>query len=385
MKSLITAVGIEELNRLFQKQANIDVLDIDIHKQETLWERLSIDEYKQADTLLILETLPGPFSKQELLRETRTQFSGEIIVLLEEDEDEQFINFLRELKITQIFLMNDDPKELIDSVIYEDSGEPEENNIPEQQEGVKPGEIEKVYIQKKTVAFVGPGGLGKTTAALQLAEMLSKEKYEVCVVDFNLEKSDIGKITGAEEKGIQAILRQEYDEQVILSNVTKKRNIAYFTGLNDLMDINDVYSKAKGVVKVLKRHYDVLILDTGNFTHEVTHLAILESDDQVILLNPAERTIKAVKKYLDLYSSIGRPMRALGLMNFYVETIFSSKDIQDILGIKIHGKIPYHKKTFADIEKGKGFERQKDKKAMISLKESLFPEKRRKGLFGRKV
>lgn len=382
MKSIFTAVGIDELNGLFKKQSNVDVIDIDIHKQESLWEKLSLDEFKNADAMIIVEMLPGPFSKYELIREIQNQFSGEIFVLLSEDDDEQFISFLRELKITQNFSMNDDPHELIDAVIYE---EKEEFDIASSEEPViiKQGEVEKVYIQKKTIAFVGSGGLGKTTAALQMAELLKQEKYEVCVVDFNLEKADIGKVTGTEEKGIQAVLREEFDEQVIMSNVTTKRNVAYFTGLVDLMDIGDVYKKAKGILKVLKKYYDVVIIDTGNFTHEVTHLAILESDNQIMILNTAERTIKATKKYIDLYNSIGSPLKAVGLMNFYVETNFSVKDIQEVLGIKIFGKIKYDKSTFADIEKGKGFEKSKDKKAMVELKNELFPTKKKSSLFGK--
>jgi hypothetical protein len=88
----------------------------------------------------------------------------------------------------------------------------------------------------------------------------------------------------------------------------------------------------------------------------------------------------AIKRYLDLYiKTLEKPLKASAVINQFVETGLSLKDYADVLGIKIHGTIKLDKRTFIDIEKGKGFER--DKKIVKQVKEALFHKKENKGGF----
>lgn len=378
MKNVVTATGFDELNKMMNMHPQMHVVDIDLQKQEKIWEKFIDPTYNEADVLVITDKLEGPFSKYELLEEVRKQFKGEIYVILTEHDDEQYIKFLRDLKITNIFSDANDPIELIDAIVYELKESEAEKEIAASVTEVE--RIEKVYISKQVLAIVGTGGSGKTTMAIEFAKALAQDKYDVVVVDLNFEKPDIGKITGVEEKGVQAVLKEEFNEKTILEAVTKKKDIYYFTGLQEMVEISEANKAVKGIIKVLRKHFDVVVLDTGNISSEATHIAILESDQQLFLLNPAERSLMAIKRYLDLYiKTLERPLKASALINQYVETGLGLKDYSEVLGIKIHGMIKLDKRTFIDIEKGKGFER--DKKIVKQVKEALFHKKENKGGF----
>lgn len=372
MKNVVTATGVDELNKMMNMHPQMNVVDIDLQKQEKIWEKFIDPAYSEADVLVITDKLEGPFSKYELLEEVRKQFKGEIYVILTEHDDEQYIKFLRTLKITNIFSDENDPMELIDAIVYDFKESETESEIAASVNEIE--RIEKVYINKQVLAIVGTGGSGKSTMAIELANILSQDKYDVVVVDLNFEKPDIGKITGVDEKGVQTILKEEFNEKTILEAVTKKKNIYYFTGLQEMVEISEANKSVKGIIKSLKKHFDVVILDTGNISSAATHTAILESDQQLFLLNSAERSLVAIKRYLDLYiKTLERPIKASALINQYVETGFGIKDYSEILGIKIHGTIKLDKRTFIDIEKGKGFER--DIKIIKQVKETLFHKK----------
>jgi MinD-like ATPase involved in chromosome partitioning or flagellar assembly len=375
MKNVITATGVEELNKMMSKHPQIHVVDIDIQKQETIWEKFIDPAYKGADVLVIMDRLSGPFTKYELLSEVRKQFQGEIYVILTDTHDEQYIKFLRELKITNIFSDDDDPMELIDAIAYDIDAAPA---APIDVQEVE--KIEKVYIQKQVIAVVGTGGAGKTTLALDLAELLARDKYDVVVVDLNLEKADIGRITGAEELGIQEVMRVDFSESAVMDAVTQKKGIYYFTGLREMVEISEAIKSVRGIIKVLRKHYDVVLLDTGNISSMATHTAIMESDQQLFIFNPAERSIKAIKNYLDLYNRVlEKTLKATGIINQFVDSGLNSRDVSEVLGIKIHGQIRMDKAIFTDIEKGRGFVR--DAKVIKQAKDALFPKKERSSGF----
>jgi len=379
MKNVVTATGFDELNKMMNAHHQLNVVDIDLQKQEKVWEKFIDPTYSEADVLVITDKLEGPFSKYELLDEVRKQFKGEIYVILTEHDDEQYIKFLRNLKITNIFSDANDPVELIDAIVYELKDSEAINEIATTVTEIE--KIEKVYISKQVLAIVGTGGSGKTTMAIEFAKALAQDKYDVVVVDLNFEKPDIGKITGVEEKGVQSVLKEEFSEKTILEAVTKKRGTYYFTGLQEMVELSEANKAVKGIIKVLRKHFDVVVLDTGNISSEATHIAILESDQQLFILNPAERSLMAIKRYLDLYiKTLEKPLKASAVINQFIETGLGHKDYEEVLGIKIHGTIKLDKRTFMDIEKGKGFER--DKKIVKQVKEALFHKKENKGGLG---
>lgn len=134
MKSIITATGIDKINELLKKKNSVYVIDIDIQKQEELWEKLEEKEFKEADILVIVDMLKGPFSKYEMMNEVKKQFSNRIFIILEEYDDDKFIKHLRKLKITDIFSSDDDPHELLNAI----AGEEEQKYIEKVEKIKKP-------------------------------------------------------------------------------------------------------------------------------------------------------------------------------------------------------------------------------------------------------
>lgn len=379
MKSVITATGIDQINSLLKEQHSLHILDIDIHRQELLWEKLADEEICRADVLVIMDVLEGPFSKNELIKEVRKQFKNEIFIILEEAGDEQFVNLLRSLKITNIYSVDDNPGDIIDAIAYEHleakpSVEKESGNVVER--------VEKVYIQKKVISIIGPGGVGKTTVAMNLAGVLAKEKYEVCLLDLNLEKSDLGYVSGADEKGLQDIIKKDLTEDIIMNAVTEKKGIYYFTGLKDLLDMNDAQKLVKAVIKVLKKRFDALIIDTGNMSSPATHIAITEADHQVLIITTAERVLKSGRKFLKLYTDqLEIKLNCVGLINQAHPSQYEKKDYEEMLEIEIAGSIGYDKRIFIGNEKGELMARNHEIKAFIELKNRLIEKPVKKGLF----
>ena len=146
MKNVVTATGVDELNKMMNMHPQMNVVDIDLQKQEKIWEKFIDPAYSEADVLVITDKLEGPFSKYELLEEVRKQFKGEIYVILTEHDDEQYIKFLRTLKITNIFSDENDPMELIDAIVYDFKESETESEIAASVNEIE--RIEKVYINK---------------------------------------------------------------------------------------------------------------------------------------------------------------------------------------------------------------------------------------------
>lgn len=242
MKNIFTAIGIDELNQLISKQPNVNMIDIDIQKQELLFEKLNEKNYQEADALIIIDYLPGPFSKYEMIQEIRNKFTGEMYVVLRDDEDEQFISYLRELNITNIFSGAGDPYELIDSVIYEENNQENSNSSSEI-------ETQEVKIKEKifgtiVIAIVGTQKrVGTTHTAIAVAAYLKKYKHKVALIE--LHKSDHFKE-----------IKHSYE------NIYEKEN--YFT-LNKL----DYYAYSKNImtqyIEVLEKDYNYVILDLGDY------------------------------------------------------------------------------------------------------------------------
>lgn len=378
MKTLITAIGIDQINELFSRQPNVNVLDIDIQTQEELWIKFRDESIVGADYLVIIDTLKGPFSKQELIEEVRKQFGGKIYVILREPEDELFIKVLRGLKITNVFSIDDNIQELIETLVY-DGVELAEPVAPEEVVAELTTTPNRIVVQKQVVSVVGPGGSGKTTVVLDLANELTAQGYNVCVVDLNLEKGDVASYTGAEELGFQELIRQDATEKNILECVTIRKKISYFSGLKNLMDAQSAQGLSKIVIKVLKKHFDVLVLDTGSFINPNTHTALIASDNVVFVLRNAETHIKATRRYLDLYNvQIGMPLRAVAVVNAAMPSDLGSEEIASILEIPVVSYIKFDPKVFSKVEKGdfmKSPETLKLKDSLFKL-DRLLPEKK---------
>lgn len=378
MRKIATAINISNMVHYLKDQPELFLVEEDAFRQENLWENLKKESYKEAEILLLIDTLEGPFSKQELVEEVKKTFSGEIVMLLNEGDDESFILFLRQQKITRIFTTEDELEEVVDALIF-DGQKPKLQTAERELVEV----IEKVYLSKETIVIVGPGGVGKTSIALELANTFKNEKADVCIVDLNFEKADIGALAGVSESGVQTLIKMKLEDVNVKDAITTKNGISYITGLRDLMDINDAYNVVKPILRTLKKQFDIVIVDTGSFTNASTHAALVNSDRQLFILNNSERHVVAIKRYLELYESLDIKLNAKAIINLFVEGQYEEKEIAEILEIDVYGAIRFDKKTRISMDKNKGLIKATDKKVIDNLKDDVFGN-RKKGfsLFG---
>ncbi len=365
MKKIITATNIDLLHKLIKQQDNADVLLDDITSQEKLWEAWQDDYTHQADVLIVSDELPGVFSAEEMFSDIKDNFKGEVFALLKE-RDERLIRYLRSIKIVNIFTIQDDPEDLLNAIFYGDFIDEKDGKAHEESLETT-SQVEKVYINKKIISVIGTGGIGKTSVCLNLAKVLKKHKYNVCVLDFNLEKPDVALVVGVEERGLQQVIKLPFDADEIKNAITHHKSISYFTGLKNMMDITDVDVYVKGIIKVLHSLYDVLIIDTGNISSVATHHAICEADHQVLVTNTAERNIIAVKKYIDLYkNNLKTPLNLIGLANQVLDSTISKSDLEEIMEIKFAGYIKHDKRIYTSLEKNGGFNKGNEAIEMLA-------------------
>ncbi|MFT3875678.1 MAG: AAA family ATPase [Propioniciclava sp.] len=163
------------------------------------------------------------------------------------------------------------------------------------------------------LTFVGAkGGVGVTTMALHLAidHHANHPRSRVCVVDLDIEKGDVSALLDVRQSVSVADLAKVYHD--LSATTVSDAVIEHESGIHVLLAPIDVrQSEAvtpealRAIVALLRRDFDLIILDAGGYVSPAQGAAIELSDDTVVVTTPDVLTLRAMRKRILAWEALG--------------------------------------------------------------------------------
>lgn len=193
----------------------------------------------------------------------------------------------------------------------------------------------------------GKGGVGKTTAAINLGVALTGFGKDVIILDANLTTPNIGLHLGApivpinlnhvlkgKAKIVDAIYEHESGAKIIPSSLSVK----------ELRKID--YSKLKEIGKKLKKFADYVIYDSAGGLGEEALWALDSADEAIIITNPEIMAVTDALKTSKVLEQMGKNVRGV-IVNRYTgeKEDMPLRSIYEMLELPIIGVIPEDKKV----------------------------------------
>jgi len=195
----------------------------------------------------------------------------------------------------------------------------------------------------KVYAIVsGKGGVGKTSAAINLGTSLTKLGEDVIVVDGNLTTPNIGIHLGAPivPVTLNHVLNNEAKlEDAIYEHESGTKIIPASLSLKETEKIN--YKKLVDLIKRLKRITEHVIIDSAAGLGEEAKHAIKAADEIIIITNPEISAVTDALKTIKLAEEMNKPIKGVIISRYEGKRIeMSIPNIKDMLETQILGIIP---------------------------------------------
>ncbi len=207
----------------------------------------------------------------------------------------------------------------------------------------------------------GKGGVGKTTLTTNLAASLANKGKKVIVVDANLSAPNLAIHLGIPTASL-ITLNDVIKHNVYITHALYKHSSGFYVVPADLDEIERNYGGLKKALKQLLGNADVVILDAAPGINKEVEAAVRIADEVLLITTPDEaslRNVMLLKRYID---NIGKKIAGVVVnqaRNVHYE--LSDREIEERLGVKVLGRVRYHRKfresialgvPFVDIAKG---------------------------------
>lgn len=201
----------------------------------------------------------------------------------------------------------------------------------------------------------GKGGVGKTTATANLGLGIAMNGEKVVLVDFDIGQRNLDMILGLENRVVYDMVQvmdgeANYKQAIIKSKVEEN---LHFMAASQTKDKTVLESdKVKRLLDQLKDEYDYVILDAPAGIESGYEHTIEFADAAIIIVNPEVSSIRDADRAIGILDSKsqkvkdGEDVLKYLIINRIVADMvqsgemLNSKDILDILNVKLLGKIP---------------------------------------------
>ncbi len=319
---LVVAVDNEYIKQKINEVYKLEVYPYDISYMEGVIEYLS----KQRDnntniTLITKDTLSGNLVKELYIKQIRLANNNVKIILLTENLDEQYKEFLfaneifnviegKEIEISDILeSINSD-----DKVIYKNS---ENKTTDFLSETSNDKDFKNTVLPKQFISVYGTSGSGKSYISGLLAKMLSnKLKIKVSMLDMDIQNPSIDIYNNLNGAGnILSQIIDDIDKKREINDIVDKymykdsnnKNLWYMTNNTSIFEcqnkLNSDYYKKIYNSNISKYDYVIVDLPSSPFV-DVVRYTLNVSSTIYFVVNPNYISLRQGIKYLELMTKL---------------------------------------------------------------------------------
>ena len=184
------------------------------------------------------------------------------------------------------------------------------------------------------------GGVGKTSVAVALGASIANFNRKVLLIDGNFSAPNLG------------LHLKIFNPEVTIHDVlSRKKNVnssichlGYFdvipASISERNPVNLL--KLKDRIKMLKRDYDYIIIDSSPSLNDETLAVMLASDKLIVVTTPDYPTLRVTMKAISMAKLRGVPIIGIIINKVYNKKFeLSIKDIEKISGVPVMAVIPH--------------------------------------------
>ena len=402
MKKIITALNNPRLNNSLKEIKSFKIITNDIQYQDGIFEVMN--KNNNIEYLILSELIPGKYDIKRLIEKISEKNIYIKIILILEKEKEELENYLYAKGIYKIFYNNMVEIDEIIDLIKNDYTENEKiikeldnlkkiliknnininygenlienkeiinnkNNIIEFVKNRLKIIYEKIYEKlfgkkinnkkinsKKIISIIGTGGVGKSIATINIANLLKENNYSVLILDFDILNNSLHTILGVNKYPEK--IKEKIEKNNLINNKIKikdliikiNKNTDLISGINLLFDKKYKISsnKIKNILNELIENYDFIIIDnTSECFFDYTRNILINSDINLFLIESNLSEIKKAERLLSIYNNeweIEKDKIKL-IINKYNKYSIKDEKMKNVFNeYEILGKINFNKK-----------------------------------------
>jgi len=184
------------------------------------------------------------------------------------------------------------------------------------------------------------GGVGKTSVVAALGAAISKFGKKVLLVDANFSAPNLGLHLD--------LIDPEVSLQDVLSRKANVNQAIYKLDDFDVIPSSIVYPseinvlKLKDKIRILRKRYDVVLIDSSPSLNEETLAVILAADDLLVVTTPDYPTLGMTMKSVKAARQRGTPISGLVINKVYKKNFeLSLDDVERTAEVPVMAVIPH--------------------------------------------